>query len=219
MLNRKQKKTSEKNKKLRSPQKSPNVKKSLEKHRLRFWQPITSLPLWKNVLGVIAAIFTICGFFFEIFYDTVPDIKPDQAISTVWADLPLSARNPSRIFQMHNVKVFCRVENVTWRGEGKRHFRMISQDFEKIAVNIPTEIEPGSPINFPCNISRDITASATDGLQYPIALIRLRIRLTYETAFGIKFARQKTSSLFTWRAVSGGYQWLEGDVSDRYQPM
>ncbi len=120
---------------------------------------------------------------------------------------------------MYNVKVLCRVENVTWRGEGKTAYRIVSPNLEKLTENIATEIEPDSAISFPCNISRDITASGVGGLQYPIGLIRLRIRMTYETAFGIKFTRQKISSTFTWRAVSGGYQWLEGDVNGRYRPM
>jgi hypothetical protein len=178
----------------------------------RAWQAITSLPLWTDVLGVIAAALAL----YEIFYATIPDIQPDPAISPSWVDLPLKAKNNSRFFDMTNVTVACVVENVTWKTPilpPYQSFRMRGKGVEARPKDVAETIEAGRTITFPCNIAENIVATpfgAADVI--PISLIRLKIRISYRI---LNFPRSETSSSFTWRSVSGGFQWLEGDISDK----
>jgi hypothetical protein len=50
------------------------------------------------------------------------------------------------------------------------------------------------------------------GSQLEVRLIQMRIKTSYVVFKW--WHRESTSQLFTWRSVSGGYQWLEGDASD-----
>ncbi|HMH05778.1 MAG TPA: hypothetical protein VK579_03765, partial [Terriglobales bacterium] len=53
------------------------------------------------------------------------------------------------------------------------------------------------------------------GEQLPFALIHMRIKTTFTINLGLfHWHRESKSHIFTWREVSGGFQWLEGDTSD-----
>jgi hypothetical protein len=144
----------------------------------------------------------------------VPVIRPDAVISSSWVDLPITARNAGDIFDLREARFFCDVKNVTFKGAGTTAFRMVG-DAEYMVPRPPITIEPGVSATFPCDVSSNVTAKYENGVQMPVALIHMRIRTTYAINLGLfDWHRESKSQLFTWREVSGGYQWLEGDTSD-----
>jgi hypothetical protein len=173
---------------------------------------VLQVPWWADFLGVVVAVFGI----YQFYNASVPYVQPDAAISSSWRDLPLTAKITNPIFGAYNLNVFCNIENVTWplaRPYLMKAFRVIGKaeiKIEKVANYIPG----GGTITFRCHIAETIIArSDANGEQLPIGLIKLYIRITYRSIFW-PLSREITSPVFTWRAVSGGYQWLEGDASD-----
>ena len=207
MLTRQQRRALQRRRQEEKPQES-TVRRAAKSLLRRVLQ----LPWWADFLGVVVAVLGIHGFF----YASVPYVQPDAAISSSWRDLPLTAKITNPVFGANNLNIFCTIENVTWplsrpylanavRIRGKAEIKI-----EKVATYIPG----GGTITFPCHIAETIIArSDINGEQLPIGLIKLYIRITYRSIFW-PLSREITSPVFTWRAVSGGYQWLEGDASD-----
>jgi hypothetical protein len=169
------------------------------------------LPIWADIFGVIA--FFYLGY--QVMYELVPEIEPDAAISTSYDDLPITAKDRSPFFDIQNVKVFIHLENVTWKGE-KHHYRIIGE-LERQIYKAASIIPATETITFPCEVATQIRGHDPDNNneRMPVELIRLHIRINYViNILGINWYRQKTSQSFTWRNVSGGYQWLKGDISD-----
>jgi hypothetical protein len=184
----------------------------------RLVSPLKQLPWWADILGVLVALI----FLYEFFYDTVPSIQPDPVISPSWHDLPLMAKIESRIFSAHVSGLVCEVENITWDTKGKLVNGWTNFRFKgKLEINVEkyqSIIPPHGAISFMCNVydkARFTIAPsiAPNGEHADISLIKLRVRMDYSSSFGL-LRRETTSPQFTWRAVSGGYQWLEGDASD-----
>jgi hypothetical protein len=174
------------------------------------------LPLWADILGVLTALYVIYG----IFYELVPEIQPDPAISSSWVDLPLKAKNRSLFFDMHDVQIICVVNDFAWKGRGTDEIRgnFVGGAGPRVTDAAQT-IAATQTITFPCEISEHVKGYRLDGDQrtlMPLALIRLSIQIDYSIRLWRWFwPRRTTSQSFTWRAVSGGYQWLEGDTSNR----
>lgn len=181
----------------------------------RLLAPLAGLPWWADVLSVFVAILS----FYELLFSTIPRIQPDAAISPSWHDLPLSAKIDSHFFGAKSVEAFCIVENVTWNTDksktrGLTNMRIVG-DAEKRVEGAANYIPSGGTITFACNIFDSITGRYLPSSEIiPISLIKLHIRLVYKT-YVWPWARSLVSPTFTWRAVSGGYQWLEGDTSDK----
>ena len=146
----------------------------------------------------------------------IPVIRPDQAISSSWADLPITARNSGDVLAMHDAQFFCEATNITWKAEGQLAFRAVGPMTFMVSRPAVT-IAPGTTVTFPCDLSNNATAKdiTINGPPLPIALVHVRIKTTYFINLGLfRWHRKAESQVFTWRQVSGGFQWLEGDNSD-----
>jgi hypothetical protein len=180
---------------------------------LLIWRPLQHLkefPWWADILTVICFFLVL----YELLYDAVPNIQPDPAISTSWRDLPLTARIDSRLFGANKVEVFCLWENISWKMSDDYMFTMRFDKFFGIedAENV---IPARGAIAIKCRVSDQISLGHTTGVireAKDIALIKLKVKIAYYSAFW-PVRREVISPTFTWRAVSGGFQWLEGDAS------
>jgi hypothetical protein len=180
---------------------------------------IRSLPWGISVGTVVALLF---GIYYQITVALVPMIHPDAAIASSWEDLPITATNRGRFFNLRDARFFCEVTNVTWHAEGKENLvRAITKDPLVFVVDRPPAvIYTGETVTFPCDLSTNAVAqNRYTGKQLPIVLIHMRIRTEYVVNLGILgWKRSSRSQSFTWRQVSGGFQWLEGDSSDAVDP-
>jgi hypothetical protein len=197
---------------------------SKETLRRRIWKKLTALPWWANVLGVVATSLSVVTAIYVIYqadYATVPDIQPDLAISPTWADLPLRVKNQRDLFDISNPSVFCEPEEVlfeTFYMAGKFRQYRIKGDMKVPVQNIPSKILSNEAITISCDISEVVKATLdTPTNKIPIHAIRMHVRIIYNTRFW-PWERSQTSNAFTWRPVSGGYQWLEGDTSNVFAP-
>lgn len=175
---------------------------------------VRSLPWWADILTVLSAVYLV----YQAFYAMVPEIRPDDVLSSSWTDLPFTAKNGGGIFAMEDTQFFCEVENVTWNGGGTTMLRVVGKLIHPVAQG-PREIPTNATITFPCDVAANFQAfgvkADTSKTPLPILLIHMRIRTTYKIDLGLlDWNREAISPIFTWRAVSGGYQWLEGDTSD-----
>jgi hypothetical protein len=205
----KQPKTKHKQQQYKSPSPLSRQQPSQgDDHRSR-WKRIQDHPIW-SAIGIFASAIAVTG----TIYDALrgPEIRPDAAVSSSWADLPITVRDASILFDLRDAQFFCDVTDVTWRGAGTTAYRIVGRG-EYVVPRPPITIEPGAASTFPCDISKHMTAKYNFGSQLPIALIQMRIRVSYKTR-AWPWVRSALSQQFTWRAVSGGYQWLEGDTSD-----
>jgi hypothetical protein len=178
---------------------------------------IRLLPSWANLLTIALAAWAV----YQARVVMVPSIQPDSAISSSSADLPISASNTGAIFDMTNVHFFCDVTNVTWKAIGTtppwKAFRAVGKA-EFTVPGPPREMQPGFASTFPCNVASDIVVSDPNGTRLPVALIHMSIRTTYTIKLGwFHWRRQAESQVFSWQAVSGGFQWLAGDTGDTVQ--
>jgi hypothetical protein len=177
---------------------------------VRFAKTIRSLPWWADLITVLLFAAGI----YQTRVALIPVIQPDAAISSSWADLPVTATNSGNFFDMNDAQFFCKVTNVSWKGLGTTIFRVVG-DAEWTVPRPPITIRPSTTVTFPCDISKNVTAKYDNGSQMPVALIHMRIRTTYKINLGLFYwHRQAVSQVFTWREVSGGFQWLSGDTSD-----
>jgi hypothetical protein len=204
----KHKQTTQAKKKLKSKSKIKIAIKVIMKLAKTLLMPLRKLPWWVNVSGLVTIGIALSQFWCV---ELVPDIEPDSEISSSWADLPMKAINRNWIFDMHNVSVFEQIENVTY--DGKNHHYRVIGNLERQIYKTKSEIPVGETITIPCEVFKDIKMHDPDNnMKYmPIELIRLHIRIDYSV---LGLHRETTSQSFTWRTVSGGYQWLPGDVSD-----
>lgn len=118
---------------------------------------------------------------------------------------------------MQDVQFFCDVTNITFKNPGPSlplFVRLAEGMAEYTVPRAPATISAGMTVTFPCSISENVRV-IIDGIQWPIVLIHIQIRTVYMIGLGpFHWRRDKTSQQFTWKPVSGGYQWLEGDASD-----
>lgn len=176
-------------------------------------------------LKIIRNVVAIGGVLWSVYQGTlrtVPAIHPDPAVSLSWEDLPITAANPGQFFKLHDARFFCEVTNITWHAEGREELMRAISEPDPIVFEVdrpPATINPGETDTFPCSLSLNATVhNKYTGVQLPIVLIHMRIRAEYTIDFGVfQWKRTTRSQLFTWRWVSGGFQWLEGDSSDRVE--
>jgi len=180
---------------------------------------VRRIPLGIDVVTVVLILWGI----YEYRVALIPVIQPDSAISSSWADLPITARNSGNVFDLQNAQFFCAVTNVSWKGDENR----VPYDAYRVRGIIeypvprpPITISAGTTVTFPCDTSKAVFAYyMNNGEHLPTALIHMKIRTTYSIDFGFfTWHRQALSQMFTWRQVSGGYQWLAGDPSDSINP-
>jgi hypothetical protein len=223
MLTRQQRRALARRQKERPPQRPSKLRRAAQlvvRAATFSLSRLKRLPWWADVLGVLAAAYL--GY--QILYELVPEIVPDAAISPSWNDLPLKAKNRSLFFDMGDVRVFCVLQNITFKGP-EAALRLRSPGVEKPLADVATTIPATETITFPCDMSKDFKSGfikdyrggpidTTDSM--PVALIKLKIRIAYSiNCLLFRWRRNATSQSFTWRAVSGGYQWLEGYASDK----
>lgn len=124
------------------------------------------------------------------------------------------ARIDSRMFGANNVEAFCLWENISWKISDDYMFSIKFDKFfgiEDVERSIPTH----GAITIKCRITDQISLGHTAGVireVKDIGVIKLKVKISYYSAFW-PIQREVISPTFTWRAVSGGYQWLEGDAS------
>lgn len=146
-------------------------------------------------------------------------MRPNPALSPSWADLPVTITNPGRFFRMHGAVIYCEISNITWKVKDNplpdetKAFRATGI-IERQVMEVE-RIEPGETLTFPCDSANGVVARLETGAQLPIALIHMRIKTKYLINLWVwKWHRESWSPQFTWRNVSGGFQWLEGDYND-----
>jgi hypothetical protein len=175
------------------------------------------MPWWADVL----TFGTTAWACYEAFYALVPHVQPDQAITPSWQELPLTATNRSELFNLRDVQFFCVISNVTWKYPTAGAIRLVGRAEHPAAKWVM--IGAQETVSFSCDISRDWKATfrikgTSFKLPLQIALIKLRIKTAYRVnILGMPWRRTTLSPEFTWRALPGGYQWLEGDQSDSIQ--
>jgi hypothetical protein len=184
----------------------------------RLTKAIRRIPLGIDLVTVILIAWAI----YQYRVVLIPVIQPDSAISSSWADLPITARNPGDLFTLRRAKFFCEITNVSWKGDENKGLKYKGYRIVGIAEytvpDPPKTIAPGLTVTFPCDVSRNVILRL-DGAQMPVALIHMSIKTTYDINLGlIQWHREAKSQLFTWREVSGGFQWLPGDTSDSIKP-
>lgn len=176
---------------------------------------VWSLPWWADVLTIMTAAAAL----YEILYATVPVIQPDEAISSSWADLPITATDTSEIFGLHDAAFRCAVTDLTFQGIDGSPIPLHTSTVHTVPGS-PVTIEPRQTITFPCDFSKNTLVwesvpGQTAKKRLPVAWANVRIKTAYSVKIGpFVWHRHTTSQQFTWRAVSGGYQWLEGYKTD-----
>jgi hypothetical protein len=199
--------------KAKSPQQQ-SIRQLVAQQVMRALRWIWSLPLWADIVTVVGAGYVI----YQAFYAMVPEIRPDAALSPSWTDLPFTAKNTGGLFDIHDAQFVCETNNVTWDAGSPNLIRTLTP--LKHAVSLPPlRISTGATVTFPCDMAENAKAFGvkpdSSKTQLPIALMRMQIRTTYKINLAVfDWRREAVSASFTWRAVSGGYQWLEGDPSD-----
>jgi hypothetical protein len=174
--------------------------------------PVRRLPWWADVLTVIA--FGI--FLYQVRVSLVPAVQPDTAISSSWLDLPITVRNPGEFFDFKDVQFFWDMTEQQFEG-GKE--TGLPYDYYRVKGLVewplrqpPLILAPGNTTSFPCNIAAD-SALKFAGVPLPMRLIHLSIKIEYSINLGVfRWHRQTKSQTFTWKQVSGGWQWLPGET-------
>jgi hypothetical protein len=178
--------------------------------RRTIWQRMQDHPLF--VIGSLLASMVGIASYAEGVFRSV-DIRPVPQASTSSEDLPFTAANPTPFTATH-VKITCVVSNVTWRAAGQKLIRFVGSA-EGAARKASDTIPHGESITFPCDVNQSFTSRFANGVPMTLVLARMKVRASYETdIFGIAVAHEVTSPAFTWRLVSGAYEWLENDPSD-----
>jgi hypothetical protein len=169
------------------------------------------LPWWADVLTVLAFVFLL----YEIAYALVPVVRPDQALSPSWEDLPITATNDGKFVAMRDMLFFCDVTNITWNTEGvptkMRRLRAVGAIY--VAVQRPpVTVAPGDTTTFPCDIATAVTANGyPSGPRLPVVLIHMRVRVNYAINLGLFiWHRSSQSQLFTWRRVQAAINGSQG---------
>jgi hypothetical protein len=185
---------------------------------LRFLSLLTKLirrlPWWADVLTVVA----FCIFLYQVRVSLVPVVQPDTAISSSWLDLPVTVRNPGEFFDFKDVQFFCDMteqqfestsETQKW---GAYNYYRLKGLVEWPIRQPPLTIQPGNTASFPCNIAAN-SSLMFDGVPLPMKLIHLSIKTKYSVSLGLfRWHLEGTSQTFTWKQVSGGWQWLPGET-------
>lgn len=152
------------------------------------------------------------------------DVRPDAAISPSWRDLPMIAHNTSHVFPLEKMQFICHLSNVTWRAS--EHFALrVTGSVNMVAAKAPHDMKADGIATFPCEVAESWHAGGFNdpikpgtASQWPIALIKMTIEIDYVVpVWFFNWHKTITSEEFTWRQVSGGYQWLVGDASDSIQ--
>lgn len=199
----------------RKAPKAQSLRRRAKKALTQSLAVVRRLPWWADVLTVVLFV---CGIY-ESRHALVPEIRPDAAISSSWADLPITVRNSGELFNLSDAQFFCEVTNITWKVESAGPPGTLTA-FRAVGIleyKVPQKrtIAPGTAVTFSCDISSSLTARYPNGTQWPVALIHMTIKTKYNINLRLlHWHRESTSQLFTWREVSGGFQWLEGDSSD-----
>jgi hypothetical protein len=173
-----------------------------------------SLPWWADVLGVTVILWG----FYQARISLIPVVEPDAAISSSWLDLPITIRNPGDVFDFKNVQFFCDMTEQQFEGnrESKKFFNYnyyrIKGLVEWPIRQPPLTISAGNTSSFPCNIAAN-SVLKFDDVPLPMRLIHLSIKTKYNINLGLfQWPREAQSQTFTWKQVSGGWQWLPGET-------
>lgn len=206
----------------RLPKKGPaaraRIKKALQQ-LLRFLslltKPIRRLPWWADVLTIVA--FGI--FLYQVRVSLVPAVQPDTGISSSWLDLPITVRNPGEFFDFKDVQFFCDMTEQQFESNSESKKVFNNYNYYRIKGLIewpirqpPVTIPPGNTTSFPCNIAAN-SVLKFDDVPLQMRLIHLSIKTEYSINLGaFRWHRQAKSQTFTWKQVSGGWQWLPGET-------
>ncbi len=177
-------------------------------------RPIRRLPWWADILTVAA--FGI--FLYQVRVSLVPIVQPDAAISSSWLDLPITVRNSGDFFDFKDVQFFCDMTEQQFESTGETR-KFLPYDYYRAKGLVewpirqsPIIISPGNTTSFPCNMAAN-SVMTFDGVSLPMRLIHLSIKTEYSIDLGLfRWHRQVKSQTFTWKQVSGGWQWLPGET-------
>jgi hypothetical protein len=177
------------------------------------WRRLQSAAKW--MVTFVAGAATL-GFFqvFDVYGDTIPKLElRTYAQSPGYELLPFLIKNPSRLFNMQDVRIVCFVHSATFSGEGlgKPHsyaYAYNSQDFDERAT-FQITIRSGETTNFPCDLkSRKLERPGAD-----VVAVHQRIGMTYVTQLlWFKIKRNFCSQSYFGVSTKQGFNWIEGNV-------
>jgi hypothetical protein len=166
------------------------------------------------VLSLLAAflvgagtVIPASGYVAEKWHETIATIDMGAVDQKKPLSTPLEIKNPSALFDMHNVGVACRFK-AAYKQKG-----LFIPDAGTNGWHGPTFIAAGQSAVFFCNWPDLFTM--TDNATGEIATIEsatMVVAVIYETWVHWSIARRTPDTTFTLLNTTGGFQWVKGTI-------
>lgn len=166
--------------------------------------------LFVGLAGLVASFLTIS----QVYFDTLPEIHPNEATGPSSATLPFSVHNRSNYFNLNDVQLFCEWKVATWQGAGTFQFRSVAlPSVTRSSRKKGFKITAADSINFPCDPSDGFGVPYENDQAMTLVDVRLHVRMEYSINLaGIVWSRVYFSPEFNWQDTPSGFQWYEGQL-------
>ena len=147
------------------------------------------------------------GYVVEKWHETIATIDMGSVDQKKPFSAPLEIKNPSALFDMHNVGIACRFK-AAYKQKG-----LFIPDGGTIGWHGPNFISAGQSAVFFCNIVDGFTM--TDDVTGEIATIdtaTMVVGVMYETWIPWAVSRRTPDTTFTLLNTASGYQWVKGTI-------
>jgi hypothetical protein len=166
-------------------------------------------------VGGAATLFSVLQFM-DVYRDTIPNVELHAYPQSSEELLPFVVRNPSRWFDMKNLRLGCQTTSQLNRLGIVLGGINTKSDFNAWDTAARTLEAGGPPLNFPCNVSNHFKGFRFNGDAVGTKRTALVIEASYETSvLGFRIARRFSSPTYFGSMTDQGFQWIEGDLATK----